>query len=311
MLADFGTKFDLRVLLFTTIAVLVMSVAGAVLNAALGGGRTPCAYAAGSVCEGDIVVYEYAEDVVVTPGNTIQINGSLLAVNNGSANVTIHQILAGAVGDALTMIRKAGATGTVTIDSDCGSATADVICLPGNQDWVIDSLYDSINFVKRPGSEFWTQVSRTDNVVTAAPVNAARVYNNADISIPSATYVTLTYNSEYYDVGGLHSTSSNTGRMTAPVAGKYLIISQIAWAANANGIRYQKIVKNGVSTNVLAETQLPVPGSNEQYVQIMTEVNLNAGDYVEVWVWQNSGGNLAAKYRFEAEPVLIMRQLGN
>ena len=305
MLADLGKKFDLRVLLLTTIAVLVVSIGGAVLNAAMGGGRTPCAYAAGSVCEGDIVVYEYAEDVVVSPGNTIQINGSLLAVNNGSTNVTIHQILAGAVGDVLTMIRKAGATGTVTIDSDCGSATADVICLPGNQDWVIDSLYDSINFVKRPGSEFWTQVSRTDNAPKDVGVH---VYNNANISAASSAYTVLTFNSERYDTDGIHSTTTNTNRLTVTRSGKYEILGSAQWANNATGYRMLGIRLNGVTWIGFIQN---VAISSPLVQQASSQYQLNVGDYVELLVYQNSGVALNILAEPNYSPEFSMQQVGN
>jgi hypothetical protein len=55
---------------------------------------------------------------------------------------------------------------------------------------------------------------------------AARVRNSAAISIPNNVATVLTYDTERFDTvggssGAMHSTSSNTGRLTAQSAGKY------------------------------------------------------------------------------------------
>src|SRR5512139_390154 len=51
--------------------------------------------------------------------------------------------------------------------------------------------------------------------------NSVRVNNSANISINSATDTVLTFDTEDVDSNGMHSTVSNTSRLTAIVAGTY------------------------------------------------------------------------------------------
>src|SRR3990167_8910278 len=56
---------------------------------------------------------------------------------------------------------------------------------------------------------------------------AARAYNDAAISLTSGTATIITLNQERWDTDTIHSTSSNTGRLTATTAGRYQIIGHI------------------------------------------------------------------------------------
>ena len=69
------------------------------------------------------------------------------------------------------------------------------------------------------------------------PDIGARVYNNANISIPDSTVTALTFNSERWDTDSIHSTVSNTSRLTAQTASKYDIKGNIKWASNSTGTR--------------------------------------------------------------------------
>ncbi len=78
---------------------------------------------------------------------------------------------------------------------------------------------------------------------------AARVYNDAAISVTtSGVPQALTFNSEEYDYNGLHSTSTNTSRLTAAIGGIYTITGHATYTSNATGIRQLTIRKNGAST---------------------------------------------------------------
>jgi hypothetical protein len=94
-----------------------------------------------------------------------------------------------------------------------------------------------------------------------------------------------------FNVGSVYAASAPT-RLTAPVSGKYLVIANVAWQANPLGNRIVYLARNSAwfakSTNSGASgTYAPV-----QAVQGVCQ--LNAGDYVEVWVWQDSGSILTA-----------------
>lgn len=120
----------------------------------------------------------------------------------------------------------------------------------------------------------------------------ARVYNSANLSITTATLTALTFNSERYDTGACHSTVSNTGRLTVPAGGGgvYDIKANIRFAANATGTRKALLRLNGAT--YIAGNEGPGNASIDNDVTVATDYLLAAADYVEVIVWQNSGGAL-------------------
>jgi hypothetical protein len=117
----------------------------------------------------------------------------------------------------------------------------------------------------------------------------ARVYNSGSISIPNGTAPILTFNSERYDSNGLHSTSVNTSRLTAPSAGIYIIGAATAFAANATGMRSIAIRING--TTFIAGNTTPA-ASGEQSMIVVSAWSMAIGDYAETTAYQNSGGAL-------------------
>jgi hypothetical protein len=61
---------------------------------------------------------------------------------------------------------------------------------------------------------------------------SARVFNSADVTVPNmkpGEWTSLTFNSERWDTTDLHETATNSGRLKAPVAGKYYIFANITW----------------------------------------------------------------------------------
>jgi len=134
-----------------------------------------------------------------------------------------------------------------------------------------------------------------DNVswlATDAP--AVRAYNNANISITtSGVAQVVTLNSERYDNAAMHSTSSNTSRLTVPTGGggKYLTGAGFQWGiSGAGALRQGYIYQNG-TTFVAYDTKQP-SATHASETTITTSYALVAADYVELFVKQDSGGAL-------------------
>lgn len=119
----------------------------------------------------------------------------------------------------------------------------------------------------------------------------ARVYNSANISIPNSTVTALTFNSERWDTGatGMHSTATNTNRLTAQLSGLYHIFGHVSFATNAIGIRVVYIRVNG-TTNIAIQSNTAL--SSDSRFSIGTDYYLSVGHYVELLVYQDSGGAL-------------------
>jgi hypothetical protein len=134
----------------------------------------------------------------------------------------------------------------------------------------------------------------------------ARVRNSTNESIPTNNSVPLTFDTEDFDVGDVHSTAANTSRLTAPVAGKYLIVASARWADNTTGHRTLTIKVDG-GTQIALDAVSAYSSTGFALAQtVETVYHLAAGQYVEVWAWQNSGDVLDVQSLPECTPVLSM-----
>lgn len=122
--------------------------------------------------------------------------------------------------------------------------------------------------------------------------SSAHVYNSGSQSISDGVETVLTFDSESWDTDTIHSTSSNTGRLTIPTGGtgKWELKGQVQYQANASGSRYILIKKNG-TTQVAANTP-KADGAFSTRGQISVTVDASATDYFELLAYQNSGGSL-------------------
>jgi hypothetical protein len=114
----------------------------------------------------------------------------------------------------------------------------------------------------------------------------------------------LTFNSERFDEGGLHSVVSNTGRLTAPVDGDYFIGTGIHFVNAGGALRVVRIRLNG-TTIIAANEQAPTSGDTTA-VHIGTFYRLTAGEYAEVTAFQNSGAAINILSEPSASPEFWM-----
>ena len=119
----------------------------------------------------------------------------------------------------------------------------------------------------------------------------AKVYLTANQSVASAGWAKLAFGAEAYDHGGLHDNATNNTRLTAPVAGVYDVSGIVEFAASSAGNRDVTILKNN-TTIVAYVTRSPTAGGYPIYVPITTKVALQAGDYLELRAYQDTGGAL-------------------
>lgn len=141
------------------------------------------------------------------------------------------------------------------------------------------------------GAIWQSDVTDTATFLTNVPL--CNVYQNTIQSIPNATYTAILMDQEVTDAYGGHSTSSNTSRYTAVVAGWYWVYGTVMYANNSTGFRFLAVTKNGTG-NVVNGAAAVVPPSTSYLgsVTVGGPVQLNAGDYVEMATYQTSGGAL-------------------
>lgn len=131
-----------------------------------------------------------------------------------------------------------------------------------------------------------------DNIAWLATDSpACRAYNSAAISIPDSVFTAATYNSERFDNAAVHSTSSNTGRLTVPTggAGKYLVGAVGQFGALLGNMATEFRI-NG--STIIAYVQQYASASTTQGQAPLSPYALSAADYVECLYFQSSGAPL-------------------
>lgn len=149
--------------------------------------------------------------------------------------------------------------------------------------------------------------SSTTDAAWTTP-DGCRVYNDAAESVTSGTPLALTFDQERYDNGNLHSTVTNTSRLTAAKDGVYIITGHIGWDGNATGYR-ELFIKLGGAT-ILAHITIPTISGTVFEMSISSVYHLSATNYVELYAGQNSGGALNVQSDGNRSPEFAMQWIG-
>jgi len=142
-----------------------------------------------------------------------------------------------------------------------------------------------------------------------AAVARVSVYNSAAIShATSGAWQGLTFDSEYFDTNGMHSTTSNTGRLTCTLPGTYIAFGNFNFAASAGGRRMAEIRLNGSTSSygraeigsVADATAIPT------LISVTPPLELVLNDYLELFAFQSSGGALNVQANANFSPVFAI-----
>ena len=148
------------------------------------------------------------------------------------------------------------------------------------------------------------QMRAVDNFWAAPPKVYA--YASTATSLPNSTTTLIAFDTNVvlvannYDGGGdatQHDITTNNSRFYARTTGKYRIICQAQFASNATGNRVMNIKKNAAGnfasgTLLFVVSQGAVNGTSTSVNLTTPAFALTAGDYVEMFCSQSSGGAL-------------------
>jgi hypothetical protein len=153
-------------------------------------------------------------------------------------------------------------------------------------------------------------------VLTAANLNSLRdvlnfwagppqcyAYLSSATTTTTSVWLVVGLQSEMFDVvqsgdSPSHDNATNSSRIYFRTPGKYEVSGQITFAANSTGTRQAQLKLNagGVEasgTQLFFTVQGAVAGGVQTSVPIIPfAVTASAGDYIEVFAMQTSGGNL-------------------
>lgn len=253
---------------------------------------------------GDIIANQYYN--VYYDGTNIRIICDLTnfygATTTGSANAqaaTSSGFLSYRAGDEIVAIAGYTNTGALTLNVNALGAKA-VTDIVGNA-LIGGEVY--------AGAPFRAIYDGTQFRLMNPAFVGCRVYNSANISIANATETALTFNSETYDTAGMHSTSSNTSRLIAPVPGRYAWGFNCLFASNAVGIRWARCIQNP-TTAVRGYDKPATNLGDDTRIFIAGEDDFAINDYIELYVYQTSGGALNILNSGSASPIGWMRKVG-
>ena len=125
----------------------------------------------------------------------------------------------------------------------------------------------------------------TDKPMCSVYKSTAFSHNSTGNSLP------ITFDSERFDNATLHSTSSDTTRITIPVAGKYLIGGTVEFAVHATGYRALGVRIDG-ATFIVAHNEITSSVTVNTQIAVSRFYALSVNAYAELLATQNSGGNL-------------------
>ncbi len=153
--------------------------------------------------------------------------------------------------------------------------------------------------------------ARTDAIraVTPAtlPTASARVHHNTSQSIPNSFQTILAFNRERFDTDSIHDNVTNNSRLTCKTAGKYIIVGNVQYSANATGIRQVNIRYNG--STIIAVEEKTNSGVYTTTLIVTCIYVMSVNDYVEIGCYQNSGGALNIINSSQFSPEFMMAML--
>lgn len=143
---------------------------------------------------------------------------------------------------------------------------------------------------------------------------AVRAVANAVTSLTDATWTTIAFaGTDRFDTDAFHNPASNNSRLTVPTGkgGRYLIGAHAEFASNVTGQRGARIFLNG-ATRIGGEALINATiNANPTRITLVTLYDLVATDYVELQMWQNSGGSLNTANTANATCEFWMYRIGS
>jgi hypothetical protein len=169
----------------------------------------------------------------------------------------------------------------VWVFADAAARTAAVTSpQEGNMSFLKDT-----NSTEYYSGSAWVAVAPSGGVSYAGCL----VTGNASISCTNNADTLITWNTELFDTNNFHSTATNTGRITIPVAGKYQVYFSHYISQGGAGERASSLFKNGT---YYALTTKHASSTSVASVNTMSlTMDLAVNDYLETKVFQDSGAN--------------------
>ena len=113
-------------------------------------------------------------------------------------------------------------------------------------------------------------------------------------AVANVSWTSVLLDAEDVDSAGSHSTVTNTNRFTVATPGYYQVNASASFAANATGIRGIRLLIS--NTTIVQGNVVLLTGTSTFNISLSKLVILGAGAWVDMQVFQSSGGALNTQY---------------
>lgn len=130
------------------------------------------------------------------------------------------------------------------------------------------------------------------NAVIAATIEKpiGRATQSVSQALADATFTAVTLTDEDYDSHSIHSTSSQTSRITPNVEGYYRFTGTVSWEAQSTGVGIDAHFRLNGSTSITGAVRIPGTATIvAQQVTVTVAMN-GTTDYIELMARQDSAG---------------------
>ena len=127
-------------------------------------------------------------------------------------------------------------------------------------------------------------------------IPAAVVTNSGDESIPGdGSHNILSFDANVLNIDGVHSTTTDSSRLTAPIDGLYEVHGEANWAAApGGGFEELEIYVDNFASRV-GVTAIPVSAGSVVAAGVAALVHLRVGDYVILSARQDTGSAVSIR----------------
>jgi len=153
--------------------------------------------------------------------------------------------------------------------------------------------YVDLNTIHNPATgtiapAAWGDQAR-DNLEFLVDPPFCSVFNSAAVSLADNTATAMLANSENFDNDAMHSTVSNTSRITIQTTGRYQFIGSVNFAGDADGVRQVAFRIDGTTT-IPPSSQVGGTATGSIGLTLVANIALTAGQYVEC-IARHTAGN--------------------
>ncbi|HUW95107.1 MAG TPA: hypothetical protein VMW58_04925 [Anaerolineae bacterium] len=141
---------------------------------------------------------------------------------------------------------------------------------------------------------------------------SCRVYKAASQSIGSGGWVAVQFDGEHWDTDSIHNNAVNNTRLTCKTAGIYLMIGHGQFTASAGGVARAMGVRITYAvggTNFLTIQNGIVSAAMIARMVTDTLWSMAVNDYIELLVYQDTGGNLNLEAQSHYSPRFMMTRV--